>query len=442
MLQFRTDCGVCFDELPESDFFLFWLQMVFNGGNAMLEKETYSQLFKWSFSKKTQVTYWDGTVKEYGQGSGDPVFKIVFNEKIPVKDLLNNASLTLGEAYMDRKIEIEGDIQALIYDVYNQKDSFLHNAKFIKWLPKESHSKKRSQEDIHSHYDLGNDFYKKWLDQTMTYSCAYFKTPEDTLEQAQVNKVHHILDKLFIKEGDTLLDIGCGWGTLILTAVKEYGAKATGITLSEEQFHHIRHIIEKEGLQDRMTVKLMDYRDLKGESFDHITSVGMFEHVGAENLHEYFDVVQRNLAPKGTALIHGISRQQGGAKNAWINRYIFPGGYIPGVTELVGRMTENDLQVIDLESLRRDYQLTLEHWTKNFHNIEAEIVDEKGERFYRMWDLYLQACAASFQAILMLFNIYWFIQITMIFQCAGLVNRIKKKEFEILVKKESQILFL
>ena len=326
--------------------------------------------------------------------------------------------------------------------MYNQKDSFLHNAKFIKWLPKESHSKKRSQEDIHSHYDLGNDFYKKWLDQTMTYSCAYFKTPEDTLEQAQVNKVHHILDKLFIKEGDTLLDIGCGWGTLILTAVKEYGAKATGITLSEEQFHHIRHIIEKEGLQDRMTVKLMDYRDLKGESFDHITSVGMFEHVGAENLHEYFDVVQRNLAPKGTALIHGISRQQGGAKNAWINRYIFPGGYIPGVTELVGHMTENDLQVIDLESLRRDYQLTLEHWTKNFHNIETEIVDEKGERFYRMWDLYLQACAASFQAILMLFNIYWFIQITMIFQCAGLVNRIKKKEFEILVKKESQILFL
>ena len=176
--------------------------------------------------------------------------------------------------------------------------------------------------------------------------------------------------------------------------MKEYGAKATGITLSEEQFHHIRHIIEKEGLQDRMTVKLMDYRDLKGESFDHITSVGMFEHVGAENLHEYFDVVQRNLAPKGTALIHGISRQQGGAKNAWINRYIFPGGYIPGVTELVGHMTENDLQVIDLESLRRDYQLTLEHWTKNFHNIEAEIVDEKGERFYRMWDLYLQACAA------------------------------------------------
>lgn len=364
----------------------------------MLQKEVYSQLFKWSFSKKTEVTYWDGTVKEYGHTEGDPVFKIRINEKIPVKDLLNNASLTLGEAYMDRKIEIEGNIQELIYDIYNQKDSFLHNKNFKKWLPKESHTKKKSMEDIHRHYDLGNDFYAKWLDKTLTYSCAYFGTPEDTLEQAQMHKVRHILDKLFIKEGDTLLDIGCGWGTLILTAVKEYGVKATGITLSEEQFHHIRQIVEAEGLEEKVTVKLMDYRDLKGEAFDHITSVGMFEHVGAENLQEYFGVVKRNLAATGTALIHGISRQQGGAKNAWINRYIFPGGYIPGVTELVGHITENDLQLIDLESLRRDYQFTLECWTKNFHAVKEEVVAEKGDRFYRMWDLYLQACAASFQA--------------------------------------------
>jgi cyclopropane-fatty-acyl-phospholipid synthase len=364
----------------------------------MLQKEVYSQLFKWSFSKKTQVTYWDGSVKEYGQTEGEPVFKIKFNEKIPVKELVNNASLTLGEAYMERKIEIEGDIQALIYDVYNQKDSFLHNKNFKKWLPKESHSKKKSMEDIHSHYDLGNDFYELWLDKTLTYSCAYFQTPEDTLEQAQINKVHHILDKLFIKPGDTLLDIGCGWGTLILTAVKEYGVQATGITLSEEQYHHIQQLIQEEHLEDRMTVKLMDYRDLTGEAFDHITSVGMFEHVGAENLQAYFEIVQKNLAPEGTALIHGISRQQGGAKNAWINRYIFPGGYIPGVTELVGHITENNLQIIDLESLRRDYQLTLEHWTKNFHQVQKQVSAEKGDAFYRMWDLYLQACAASFQA--------------------------------------------
>lgn len=363
----------------------------------MLDKEVYNQLFKPSFSQRTQVTFWDGSTKEYGNSEGEVIFKIIFNEKIPVKELINNASLALGEAYMEKKIEIEGNLQALIYDVYNQANGFFHNTNFKKWMPKEKHTKKQSAHDIHSHYDLGNDFYEMWLDRTLTYSCAYFETPEDTLEQAQINKVHHILDKLFIQPGETLLDIGCGWGTLILTAAKEYKVKAKGITLSEEQYQHIQEIIKKENLEDVVSVELMDYRDLKG-TFDHITSVGMFEHVGAENLKEYFSVVEKHLAPNGTALIHGISRQQGGAKNAWINQYIFPGGYIPGVTELVGHITEINLQLIDLESLRRDYQLTLEHWTKNFHQVADKVINQKDEAFYRMWDLYLQACAASFQA--------------------------------------------
>lgn len=367
------------------------------GGNVMLDKEVYNQLFKPSFSQKTEVTFWDGSVKEYGNSEGEIVFKIIFNEKIPVKELINNAFLALGEAYMEKKIEIEGNLQALIYDVYNQSNGFFHNANFKKWLPKEKHTKKQSAHDIHSHYDLGNDFYELWLDKTLTYSCAYFETPEDSLEQAQINKVHHILDKLFIQPGETLLDIGCGWGTLIFTAAKEYKVKAKGITLSEEQYQHIQKIIKEEQLEDSVSVELRDYRDVNGE-FDHITSVGMFEHVGGENLQEYFKVVENHLAPNGTALIHGISRQQGGATNAWINQYIFPGGYIPGVTELVGHITENNLQLIDLESLRRDYQLTLEHWTQNFHQVAAQVMEQKDEAFYRMWDLYLQACAASFQA--------------------------------------------
>ena len=351
----------------------------------MLDKEVYNQLFKPSFSKRTQVTFWDGSVKEYGDSESEVIFKIIFNEKIPVKELINNASLALGEAYMEKKIEIEGDLQALIYDVYNQADGFFHNTNFKKWMPKEKHTKKQSAHDIHSHYDLGNDFYEMWLDHTLTYSCAFFESPNDTLEQAQINKVHHILDKLFTQPGETLLDIGCGWGTLILTAAKEYKVKAKGITLSEEQYQHIQEIITKEQLEDTVSVELMDYRDLVG-TFDHITSVGMFEHVGAENLQEYFKVIKRHLAPNGTALIHGISRQQGGAKNAWINQYIFPGGYIPGVTELVGHITENDLQLIDLER------------TRNFHQVADKVMEQKDEAFYRMWDLYLQACAASFQA--------------------------------------------
>lgn len=363
----------------------------------MLDKEIYHQLFKPSFSKKTEVTFWDGTTRNYGETAGETVFKIIFNEKIPVKDLMNNASLALGEAYMAKKIEIIGSLQDLVYDVYKQANGFLANKDFKKWLPKEKHTKRQSKEDIHSHYDLGNQFYQLWLDPTMTYSCAYFKTPETSLEQAQIDKVHHILNKLRSNPAETLLDIGCGWGTLILTAAKEYGLEATGITLSEEQYQHIQAIIKSEGLEEQVHVYLMDYRDMM-DKFDHITSVGMFEHVGAENLGEYFEKVNACLKPEGTALIHGISRQQGGAKNAWINKYIFPGGYIPGVTEVTGHITETGLQLVDLESLRRDYQLTLEHWATNFHAVKERVIAKSDESFYRMWDLYLQACAASFQS--------------------------------------------
>lgn len=365
----------------------------------MLEKTVYNQLFSRSFSLPVEVTYWDGTTKRYGDTDNPPQIKIKIHEEIPMKEITNNASLALGEAYMDHRIEIEGSIQALINDAYQQANSFLRGSDYLKWLSKkQKHTKKQNQADIHAHYDLGNDFYEMWLDPTLTYSCAYFETPEDTLEQAQINKVHHILDKLFIKDNDTLLDIGCGWGTLMFTAIKEYNVKATGITLSEEQYNHITNRIKEEHLEDKCRVLLMDYRDLKDETFDHITSVGMFEHVGADNLKEYFGVIQKLLAPKGTALIHGITRQQGGAVNAWINKYIFPGGYIPGLAEIVTDITDNDLQLIDLESLRRDYQLTLEHWTNNFHKVQDKVTETMGDSFYRMWDLYLQACAASFES--------------------------------------------
>ena len=365
----------------------------------MLEKTVYNQLFSRSFSLPVEVTYWDGTTKRYGDTDNPPQIKIKIHEEIPMKEITNNASLALGEAYMDHRIEIEGSIQALINDAYQQANSFLRGSDYLKWLPKkQKHTKKQNQADIHAHYDLGNDFYEMRLDPTLTYSCAYFETPEDTLEQAQINKVHHILDKLFIKDNDTLLDIGCGWGTLMFTAIKEYNVKATGITLSEEQYNHITNRIKEEHLEDKCRVLLMDYRDLKDETFDHITSVGMFEHVGADNLKEYFGVIQKLLAPKGTALIHGITRQQGGAVNAWINKYIFPGGYIPGLAEIVTDITDNDLQLIDLESLRRDYQLTLEHWTNNFHKVQDKVTETMGDSFYRMWDLYLQACAASFES--------------------------------------------
>ena len=356
----------------------------------------FKQLLKHSFNIPVEVTYPNGKVEQYG--GLKPEVKIKINEKISLKALTENASIALGEAYMDGKIEVEGSLQKLITSAYTNADSFLNNNKFKKFLPKQSHTKSHSKEDVQSHYDLGNDFYSLWLDKTMTYSCAYFENETDSLEQAQRNKVEHILKKLDPKPGKTLLDIGCGWGTLMLTAAKKYNLKVVGITLSEEQAKFVRARIKDLGLEQQAEVILEDYREIQHEPFDYITSVGMFEHVGQENLGEYFQTIAKYLVNDGVALIHGITRQQGGAYNGWIDKYIFPGGYIPGLLENLGHIVDAGMQVADLETLRRHYQKTLEIWDQNFNQVLPAVRKMHDERFIRMWDLYLQACAASFES--------------------------------------------
>ncbi|KRM10495.1 cyclopropane-fatty-acyl-phospholipid synthase family protein [Paucilactobacillus suebicus] len=364
----------------------------------MLEKTFYKTFLSKSFNIPVKVNYWDGSSDQYG-GEGDPVVTITFHDMIPVKEITRNASIALGEAYMDGKIDIDGSIQKLIESAYESAGSFFHDSKLIKFLPKQNHSEKSSKSDVQDHYDIGNDFYKLWLDDTLTYSCAYFDNGNtDDLRQAQLDKVEHIIKKLNPQPGKRLLDIGCGWGTLMLTAAEKYGLKVTGVTLSKEQYELVQQRIEEKGLQDVAEVRLEDYRELGKEQWDYITSVGMFEHVGKENLGVYFKDVNRYLTDDGVALIHGITRQQGGAYNGWINKYIFPGGYVPGLNEMVGHITENDMQLFDMEPLRRHYQRTLEIWDQNFNNVRDQVDKMMGTRFTRMWDMYLQACAASFQS--------------------------------------------
>lgn len=363
----------------------------------MLEKTFYKSLLSRSFNIPVKAVYWDGKSAVYGDG--EPEVTITFKEKIPIRDVTKNASIALGEAYMDGKIKIDGSIQKLITAAYESAGSFMRNSKFRRFLPKQGHSEKESESDVQSHYDVGNDFYKLWLDDTLTYSCAYFDHGNrDDLTKAQIDKVHHILKKLDPKPGKTLLDIGCGWGTLMLTAAKEYGLRVTGVTLSEEQFNLVQKRIKDEGLEDVAEVLLIDYRELGDRKWDYITSVGIFEHVGKENLGLYFKNIYKYLTNDGVALIHGITRQQGGAYNGWINKYIFPGGYIPGLQEMVGHIVENNMQIADIEMLRRHYQRTLEIWDMNFNAHRSQIEDMMGDRFTRMWDLYLQACAASFES--------------------------------------------
>ncbi|WP_242335432.1 SAM-dependent methyltransferase [Limosilactobacillus urinaemulieris] len=363
----------------------------------MLEKTFYKSLLSHSFNIPVKVVYWDGKSAVYGDG--EPEVTITFKEKLPIRDVTKNASIALGEAYMDGKIEIDGSIQKLITAAYESASSFMRNSKFRRFLPKQGHSEKESESDVQSHYDVGNDFYKLWLDDTLTYSCAYFDHGNrDDLTKAQIDKVHHILKKLDPKPGKTLLDIGCGWGTLMLTAAKEYGLRVTGVTLSEEQFNLVQKRIKDEGLENVAEVLLVDYRELGDRKWDYVTSVGMFEHVGKENLGLYFKDIYKYLTQDGVALIHGITRQQGGAYNGWINKYIFPGGYVPGLEEMIGHIVENNMQIADVEMLRRHYQRTLEIWDMNFNAHRSQIEDMMGDRFTRMWDLYLQACAASFES--------------------------------------------
>lgn len=360
----------------------------------MLEKNFYKQLLKSSFSIPIEVTYWDQTTEKYGEGT--PQIKIIFNEPVAIKDIMNNASLALGEAYMDKKIEIKGSIEDLILAAYNNKNSFFYNKKLKKFMPHRKHSESDNENYVQEHYDLGNDFYKLWLDETMTYSCAYFEHPDDDLKTAQLNKVNHIIKKLNPQPGKTLVDIGCGWGTLMLVAAKKYHLKVTGITLSEEQYNFVSQKIKDLNLTDSAEVLLTDYRELVGRQWDYVVSVGMFEHVGSENLPGYFADVAKFMKEDGAALIHGITRQGQGATNAWIDKWIFPGGYIPGVVENIQNILDAGLQISDLEMLRRHYQKTTETWDHNFNDHLPEITEMMGERFVRMWDLYLQACAASF----------------------------------------------
>ena len=365
----------------------------------MLEKQVFSKLLSKAFDVPVMVTYWDGKSENYGDGL--PKIHIKLNEKPNMKSLAKMPTLTLAEAYMNRSIEIEGSIQELIASAYRQSGSFLTDQSGFKGtLTKmlHGHDKNESKEDIHSHYDIGNDFYKEWLDPSMTYSAAYWPKDGMTLEEAQMAKVHHILDKLHSEPGKKLLDIGSGWGTLIITAAQEYGLETYGVTLSEEQYAFTNQRIQELGLQDKVHVMLRDYRDVD-MTFDYITSVGMFEQVRKEILGEDFKDVANYLVPNGRAVIHGITGQHYGAGvDPFIQKYIFPGGYIPNIAENVTHIMEAGMQLDDIEPLRRHYQKTLETWTENYHAVYDKTVAERGEAFARAWDLYLQGSAASFES--------------------------------------------
>ena len=256
------------------------------------------------------------------------------------------------------------------------------------------------RQEVQSHYDIGNDFYRLWLDSSLSYSCAYFTEEGQSLDQAQQNKIRYTLSKLDLRPGLSLLDIGCGWGQLLAQAAREYGAAGLGITLSQEQLAECQAMARREGLDGLLEFRLMDYRELaaSGRQFDRVVSVGMLEHVGRENYGLYFENVDQILKPGGLFLLHFISGRKEYPGDAWMKKYIFPGGMLPSLREILHIAGERDYPLLDAESLRPHYALTLLAWRDNFESRLDEIRAMFDEKFIRMWRLYLTACAASFQA--------------------------------------------
>lgn len=335
---------------------------------------------------------------EYKVGDKEPSFTVNFKKEIPISELVTSTSIALGEAYMDGNLEIEGSLYEALDHFLGQMGKFSTDESALKKLMFTSVSKKNQLKEVSSHYDIGNEFYKLWLDETLSYSCGYFKNPDDTLYQAQVNKVDYILEKLHLEEGMTLLDIGCGWGFLLIEAAKKYKVHGTGITLSKEQYSEFKKRIESEGLEGQITVELMDYRDLKnlGKQFDRVVSVGMVEHVGRKNYQIFTECVSKVLKDGGMYLLHFISALKENPGDAWIRKYIFPGGTVPSLREMIWALGEENFHVLDVENLRQHYNRTLLCWEKNYRENVDAVREMFDERFVRMWDLYLSSCAATF----------------------------------------------
>jgi len=310
----------------------------------------------------------------------------------------------LGEAYVEGRIDVEGPIDEALRAAEALSRQWGGAKGGRKPFFRTLHSKKRDAEAIRYHYDVSNDFYSLWLDRRMVYSCAYFKSGDEDLDAAQEQKLDHICSKLRLQPGERFLDIGCGWGALVLHAAERYGVQALGITLSQNQHALANERIRAAGLADRCKVLLQDYRDVAGEGgFDKIASVGMFEHVGLKNLPLYFGTIRRLLCEGGIALNHGLtsvdpeSREVGLGAGDFVEKYVFPHGELPHLSLVVKEMGAAGLEVMDVETLRLHYAKTLSHWSQRLEaNLDAARA-HSGDKRLRIWRVYLAGCAHAFE---------------------------------------------
>ncbi len=353
-------------------------------------------------------------------GARDPACTVVFNHPGALRNLVLRHDLEqVAEAHLAGEVDINGSVEALfdLVDHLLEKTFNWPTRLELFWqalhLPPSAgvrlsrlsragaEARRNSRQSIAHHYDVSNEFYRLWLDPEMVYSCAYFRDPDQSLAAAQQDKLDYICRKLNLQPGQSLLDIGCGWGALVLWAARHYGVKAHGITLSEQQYRHAAERIVRENLQEQVTVELRDYRELPAvSSYDRIVSVGMFEHIGIANFPRYFGVIKRALKPGGLFLNHGITNDTGWNPREpvarFINHYVFPDGELARVSEVTTAMENAGLEIVDVEGLRQHYALTLRHWIKALETQAGKAWTMVGEATYRLWRLYMGGSAYYF----------------------------------------------
>ena len=351
------------------------------------------------------VRYESGRSETYGDGTGTPVVVRISNRGARRTAL--NPELGFGEAFMDGDVVLEqGDIWNLFEIVGRNQGPGVKSTldgrltrlrKLVMRRLQQVNDRRAAKHNVAHHYDLSYDLYRRFLDADMQYSCAYFARPSMSLEEAQAAKKAHLASKMRLEPGMRVLDIGCGWGGLALELGARYGVQVLGITLSKEQLAIARQRAEAAGLGERVKFELIDFRDVQGQ-FDRIVSVGMFEHVGVPNYRAYFNSIGKLLTDDGVAVVHSIGRRTPpSGTNPWIQKYIFPGGYIPALSETLAAVEEIGLWVTDVEILRVHYGETLKHWRQRFNAHRAEIEKLYDARFCRMWEFYLACSELAFR---------------------------------------------
>ena len=370
------------------------------------------------------IRLWNGSVLQIGNGL--PAFTLEIQHAGVLRHLvLFRDPVHLAEVYFDGELEVTGDFNAAmglryyleslrlplqeklrlalrVLTLGNQKIQQRPADKKLASVSRKNILSENGVESIAFHYDVSNEFYKLWLDERMVYSCAYFETPEQDLELAQRNKLDHICRKLRLQTGESYLDIGCGWGALVCWAAKHYGVRAHGITLSRNQFEYACAEVKRQGLEDLVTIEMRNYRDLPPvATYDKVSSIGMFEHVGLKNLPNYFSTVHKVLKPGGLFLNHGITTFEPGWNNStstrFINRHVFPDGELDTVSNIQLQMEEAKFEIFDVEGLRPHYAYTLRHWVNRLEEKSEEAIRLVGERTYRIWRLYMTGCAIQFE---------------------------------------------